>query len=286
MSPSNLASSPFFSILPNQNYPSPTFEQPELRCTYSSGSQLSGRTSLVGVQHQFCERQPNKTSSSNVVYNNRGIQDRMWRSLRKSTHKRALVRQRTHPAHKCIGAQGFLSKEPIPQGGMPENGQHNGGSPCEQQRRYAITLPLSTHIVTLAMVPGQEHHDISSQRTWQFEHHKRLGIEGVQRQQRVEQRPSNDFPLSQGVRNRPVCFAFILQLPRYVSWRPDPEAVHADALTMDWAPFSGCVFPPFNLILAVLNKVSQDKVAIMLVAPIWPAQPWWPTQHSHGGHCY
>ena len=76
------------------------------------------------------------------------------------------------------------------------------------------------------------------------------------------------------------------QLPQYVSCRPDPEAVHADALTMDWAPFSGCVFPPFNLILAVLNKVSQDKVAIMLVAPIWPAQPWWPTQHSHGGHCY
>ena len=165
MSPSNLASSPFFSILPNQNYPSPTFEQPELRCAYSSGSQLSGRTSLVGVQHQFCERQPDKTSSSNVVYNNRGIQDRMWRSLRKSTHKRALVRQQTHPAHKCIGAQDCLSKEPIPQGGMPENGQHNGGSPCEQQRRYPLTLPLSTHIGTLAMVPGQEHHDISSQRT-------------------------------------------------------------------------------------------------------------------------
>ena len=66
------------------------------------------------------------------------------------------------------------------------------------------------------------------------------------------------------------------QLPQYVSWRPDPEAVHADALTMDWAPFKGYAFPPFNLIPAVLNKVSQDKADIILVAPIWTAQSWWP----------
>ena len=213
VSPSNLASSPSFSTLANQNDSSSTFEQPELRCACYSGSRLFGRTSLVDVQHQLGERQPNKTSSSNVVYDNRRIQDRMGRGLRKSTHKRALVSQRTHPAHKCIGAQGCLSgpkvlpKEPIPQGGMPENGQHIGGSPCEQQRRYPFFLPLSTHIGTLAMVPGEEHHDISSARTWQVEHHSRLGIEGVQRQQRVEDRPSNDFPLSQGVRNRPVCFS-------------------------------------------------------------------------------
>ena len=69
---------------------------------------------------------------------------------------------------------------------MPENGQHNGSSSCEQQRRYPLTLPLSTHIGTLAMVPGEEHRDFSSARTWQVEHHSGLGIEDVQRQQRVE----------------------------------------------------------------------------------------------------
>ena len=163
VSPSNLASSPSFSTLANQNDPSSTFEQPELRCACYSGSRLFGRTPLVGVQQQLGERQPNKTSSSNVVYKNRRIQDRM--------------------------------------------GRHIGGSSCEQQRRYPFSLPLSTHIGTLAMVPGEEHHDISSTRTWQIEHHSRLGIEGVQRQQRVEDRPSNDFPLSQGVRNRPVCLS-------------------------------------------------------------------------------
>ena len=38
VSPSNLASSPSFSIIANQNDPSSTFEQPELRCPYYSGS--------------------------------------------------------------------------------------------------------------------------------------------------------------------------------------------------------------------------------------------------------
>ena len=65
-------------------------------------------------------------------------------------------------------------------------------------------------------------------------------------------------------------------LPQYVSWRSHSEAVHADVLTMDWAPFKGYAFPPFNLIPAVRNKVSQDKADIILVAPLWPAQPWWP----------
>ena len=37
LSPSNLASSPSFSILANQNDPSSTCERPELRCDYYSG---------------------------------------------------------------------------------------------------------------------------------------------------------------------------------------------------------------------------------------------------------
>ena len=158
---------------------------------------------------------------------------------------------------------------------MPENGQHSGGSPCEQQRQYPFTLPLSTHIGTLAMVPGEEH-DISSALIWQVEHHSRLGIEGVQKQQRVEDRPSNVFPLSQRVRNLPVCFSPICPASPARQLASSPETVPTDALTMDWAPFKGYAFPLFNLISAVLNKESHDKADIILVAPIWPPQLWWP----------
>ena len=33
------------------------------------------------------------------------------------------------------------------------------------------------------------------------------------------------------------------QLSKYVRGRLDPEALHADALTMNWAPFKGYEFP-------------------------------------------
>ena len=62
-------------------------------------------------------------------------------------------------------------------------------------------------LLALTLALWQWYHcDISTACTQQVEHYGRLGIEGVQRQQRVEVRPSNDFPLSQGVRNRLVCF--------------------------------------------------------------------------------
>lgn len=69
---------------------------------------------------------------------------------------------------------------------------------------------------------------------------------------------------------------FTAQLPQYISWRPDPGAFHIDALTLHWKPLRGYAFPPFNLIPVVLNKVIQDRVDLVLVAPVWQAQPWWP----------
>ena len=66
------------------------------------------------------------------------------------------------------------------------------------------------------------------------------------------------------------------QLKNYISWRPDPEAIHTDALTIHWAPLKGYAFPPFNLISKTLEKVMIDKAEIILVAPVWQAQHWWP----------
>lgn len=34
------------------------------------------------------------------------------------------------------------------------------------------------------------------------------------------------------------------QLPRFVSWRPDPEAEATDAFTLDWSQIRGYAFPP------------------------------------------
>lgn len=105
-------------------------------------------------------------------------------------------------------------------------------------------------------MPGAEHIGNSSACTRQIEHSGRLWIEGAQQQQRVE--------------SWPVCF-LTSRLPKYVSWRLDPEVLLSDALTINWTTFMGYAFSPFHFILAVLSKVSWDQADIILVAPLWKA---------------
>ena len=66
------------------------------------------------------------------------------------------------------------------------------------------------------------------------------------------------------------------QLDRYVSWRPDSGAIHVDAFTINWTNLNAYAFPPFSLIPAVLHKTRKEKATLVLIAPLWSAQPWWP----------
>ena len=66
------------------------------------------------------------------------------------------------------------------------------------------------------------------------------------------------------------------QLADYIGWRPDPEAIHTDAFTINGATLQGYAFPPFNLISKTLTKLTIDQTELILGAPDWQAQPWWP----------
>lgn len=63
---------------------------------------------------------------------------------------------------------------------------------------------------------------------------------------------------------------------KYISWKWDPEAVFVDAFTVSWKNLNFYAFPPFALILRVLNKIVVDKAEGILVVPHWPSQPWFP----------
>ena len=67
------------------------------------------------------------------------------------------------------------------------------------------------------------------------------------------------------------------QLPRFYSWRPDPQAEAVDAFSQDWSSVKGYAFPPFALIGRCLKKILDHQVSfLVLVAPVWQAQPWYP----------
>ena len=67
---------------------------------------------------------------------------------------------------------------------------------------------------------------------------------------------------------------FNKQLPRYVSFTPDKHAKAIDAFSFDWTNLTPYIFCPFSLLTRVLQKLEKDRGEAVLVAPIWPTQPW------------
>jgi hypothetical protein len=66
------------------------------------------------------------------------------------------------------------------------------------------------------------------------------------------------------------------QVNQYVSWKPDPAAVQVDAFEMNWRNLKGYMFPPFCLIGRCLGKVRKEQATLVLVAPVWTTQVWYP----------
>lgn len=63
---------------------------------------------------------------------------------------------------------------------------------------------------------------------------------------------------------------------KYVSWLKDPDAFACDAFTLYWKNIHFYAFPPFAIVLRVLQKILTDKAEGILVVPYWPCQPWFP----------
>ena len=66
------------------------------------------------------------------------------------------------------------------------------------------------------------------------------------------------------------------RLPLYVSPVPDPQAWAVDALSLSWKGLSLYAFPPIPILGKVIRKARLDRPSMILIAPDWPAQPWYP----------
>ena len=67
------------------------------------------------------------------------------------------------------------------------------------------------------------------------------------------------------------------KLPLFVSPIPDPRAWKIDALSLSWEGLVAYAFPPPVLLHAVVDKIKATQtLRLVLVAPWWPARPWFP----------
>ena len=66
------------------------------------------------------------------------------------------------------------------------------------------------------------------------------------------------------------------RLPVYVSPVPDPNAWRIDAFSCLWSGLLIYAFPPWSVLGRVLRKARVEKARLILIAPLWPAQAWYP----------
>ena len=66
------------------------------------------------------------------------------------------------------------------------------------------------------------------------------------------------------------------QLETYMAFKADPEAMATDAFQHPWTDMFPYAFPPFSLVGKVLKKLDQHPLEMILIAPVWPSQPWYP----------
>ena len=62
----------------------------------------------------------------------------------------------------------------------------------------------------------------------------------------------------------------------FCSWVPHPQALALDALSITWENMFAYAFPPTCLIPKVLQHMKQFHCELILIAPHWPRQHWYP----------
>ena len=63
------------------------------------------------------------------------------------------------------------------------------------------------------------------------------------------------------------------QLPVFVSYYPDTEAMHINAFSISWQGRPFYPFPPFAVIGKALHKIALDVATEIIVVPTWSTQP-------------
>ena len=69
---------------------------------------------------------------------------------------------------------------------------------------------------------------------------------------------------------------YTTRMPLFVSPVPDQQAMAVDALSLDWKGMYAYAFPPTAILKLVLKKIQEEDCVIVLVAPCWPKQVWFP----------
>ena len=66
------------------------------------------------------------------------------------------------------------------------------------------------------------------------------------------------------------------KLSVFCSPLPESGAYATDAMSLSWDGMFAYAYPPTGFLMEVLHKIARSDCTVLLVAPCWPTQPWFP----------
>ena len=155
-------------------------------------------------------------------------------------------------------------------------GQHNGGGISEQNGRYQIPISSSTDKGNLDMVSGTSSGNQSPVSTGETKYQGRLPIETSTGQGRLGTESGVFFGNRQVVGSHgggPFRHSLFNSAATFLQLEGRPRGSG-----------NGCFFtslereghPPRCLITRTLQKVKLEGATLVLITPLWKAQPWFP----------
>ena len=240
----------------------------------------------MGQQFEGLEWPYNDKGQPTVDNRNRCIFKWMGSVLPRRSNRRMLEQQRTEPAYQRFGdASHFLCLKSIPEGQRrslsPDPiGQHVGSSPYQQNGGEEISKASGGDKENVCLVFTEADQVASSTSPRESEHHSRFFVQAFERQNRLgpQCQPFQSHQSHLGsTTGGPICNSVfcpakeIFQLEGGSqgrgNGRPFSELVHN----------MGICTPSMVPNCKGTVKVQREEATVILVAPLWRTQPWFPS---------
>ncbi len=154
-----------------------------------------------------------------------------------------------------------------------QDGQHGGSIPYKSPRGFTVAHPKQACTPSPPLGSGQVPLLESGSHPGSLEPRSRLSVETEAQVGGVDVELSYGSPDLGVVRQSGsghLCVAGVIPMPALVL----PEFPGIDAFAHPWPDMRLYAFPPVKLLPAVLCRVKESGVRLLLVAPFWSSQTW------------
>ena len=261
-----------------------------IRLCYSPLPSGQGGIGLVEGQPGSMEWKSSGFGFSRLSNRDRCLPTRLGGILQRSVHRGSVVSRGISSPHTLPRTSGWgfccqdLCERQSSNASPPVNGQFDWNPLHKQNGGHKIPCSGTSGIRPMGVVPAPQYPHRGSVFARGAQCPSRPGVSGIFRLSRLETGPLVVHRTKSGLGplgSRPVCLLTFDSTSTVLQLETRPSVGGSGCISQDWSKVRGYAFPPFALVGRCLRQLLDQYVShLVLVAPVWLSQPWYPLSAS------